>query len=148
MNTLVMVMKRRSWREFLAFGTTARNGIFKMMVKQGRPQALKSTTVEVPCPCGRIYVHVSFNQDEKPFEVFARLGKSGGCGAAVTSAITVTASIALRSGTDPLDIAQGLIGTSCHRPTVLDGERKITSCADAIGLGHELVNSLDSTGRN
>jgi len=104
-----------------------------MTPKNIRPQKLESQTLEIPCPCGRIYVHVTFDANGCPFEVFARLGKSGGCGAAVTDAMTTIASIALRSGTNPLDIAKGLIGVSCHRTPVFDGQRKITSCADAIG---------------
>lgn len=104
-----------------------------MTAKALRPQKLRSRSIEIPCPCGRIYVHVSFDADGRPFEIFARLGKSGGCGAAVTGAITTTASIALRSGTDPGDIAKGLIGISCHRTTAIDKGRPIVSCADAIG---------------
>jgi ribonucleoside-diphosphate reductase alpha chain len=105
-----------------------------MTLKAVRPQALKSKSLEIPCPCGRIYVHVTFDSNGQPFEIFSRLGKSGGCGAAVTGAITTTASIALRSGTDPNDIVKGLIGISCHRAPVYDNGRKITSCADAIGV--------------
>jgi ribonucleoside-diphosphate reductase alpha chain len=111
-----------------------------MITKAIRPQKLESKSLQIPCPCGRIYVHVTFDANGCPFEVFARLGKSGGCGAAVTNAMTTVASIALRSGADPLDIAKGLIGVSCHRPFVFDGKRKITSCADAIGAAlQELI---------
>ena len=104
-----------------------------MTPKANRPQKLESKSLEIPCPCGRIYIHITFDSIGRPFEIFSRLGKSGGCTSAVTSAVTTTASIALRSGTDPLDIAKGLIGISCHRSAVYDGDRKITSCADAIG---------------
>ena len=93
-----------------------------MTPKQTRPQKLTSQTFEIPCPCGRVYVTITEN-DGHPFEVFARLGKSGGCGAAVVSAMTSTTSIALRSGTDPQDLAKGLIGISCHRPEALDDGR-------------------------
>lgn len=104
-----------------------------MTPKATRPQALESTSIEIPCPCGRIYVHVTFDSSGQPFEVFTRLGKSGGCTSAVTSAVATTSSIALRSGTDPLDIAKGLIGISCHRTPAYDGGTKITSCVSAIG---------------
>lgn len=103
-----------------------------MTPKQARPQKLESTTLEVPCPCGRVYITIT-ERDGVPFEIFARLGKSGGCGAAVVSAMTATASIALRSGTDPVDLAKGLLGISCHRPPTMDGDKKIMSCADAVG---------------
>lgn len=110
-----------------------------MTPKKSRPQKLESSTVEIPCPCGRVYVTIS-EKDGVPFEIFARLGKSGGCGSAVVSAMTATASIALRSGTDPRDLAKGLRGISCHRPPSQDGEKKITSCADAVG--HALFSLL------
>ena len=87
----------------------------------------------------RSYVTIT-EKDGIPFEIFARLGKSGGCGAAVVSAMTSTASIALRSGTDPHDLAKGLLSISCHRPPAQDGEKKIMSCADAVG--HALFSFL------
>ena len=103
-----------------------------MTPKKARPLKLESTTLEIACPCGRVYVTIT-ERDGIPFEIFARLGKSGGCGAAVGSAMTATASIALGSGTDPVDLAKGLLGISCHRPPALDGGKKIMSCADAVG---------------
>lgn len=103
-----------------------------MTPKKSRPQKLESSTVEIPCPCGRVYVTIT-EKDGVPFEIFARLGKSGGCGSAVVSAMTATASVALRSGTDPQDLAKVLIGISCHRSPVQDGNKKIISCADAVG---------------
>lgn len=104
-----------------------------MTPKAPRPQRIESTTLEVPCPCGRVYVHITFKPGTRePFEVFARLGKSGCCAAAVVSAMCSTASIALRSGTDPRDIFKGLVGISCHRSNAYDQDRLISSCADAI----------------
>jgi len=107
-----------------------------MTPKQDRPQRIDSQTIEVPCPCGRIYITVSL-RDGQVFEIFTRLGKQGGCASATTSGVAVTASLAIRSGTDPQDIARGLIGISCHRAPVYDGtideKNKVHSCVDAIG---------------
>jgi ribonucleoside-diphosphate reductase alpha chain len=108
-----------------------------------RHQKNKSQTLEIPCPCDRVYVTVLFDDENKPIKVFSRLGKSGGCGAAVAGALTDTLSIALKSGISIDSLAKGLIGISCHRPPAKDGERKITSCADAIGHAlYELASYL------
>ena len=112
-----------------------------MTPKQPRPKKLTSQTLDIPCPCGRVYITIT-EKDGQPFEIFARLGKSGGCGAAVVSAMTATASVALRSGTLPEDLAHSLIGISCHRSAAFDGDRKITSCADAVG--HALFSYFSS----
>ena len=49
------------------------------------------------------------------FEIFIRLGKSGGCAAAVNEGAARLASNALRSGTDPETIFKSLQGISCHQ---------------------------------
>lgn len=104
------------------------------MTKQPRPRRLKSQTLEVPTPCGNVYVTMSWDEkQDRPQEVFARLGKSGGCGASVVAALTTTLSIGLRSGADPEDLMKGLVGHSCHRPPAWDENEMVKSCADAIG---------------
>ena len=104
-----------------------------MTPKSHRPQKLESKSLEIPCPCGRIYIHITFDANNRPFEIFTRLGKQGGCASATTSGVAIASSLAIRSGADPLDMANGLIGISCHRSPAYDGETKITSCIDAIG---------------
>ncbi|MDH7499003.1 MAG: vitamin B12-dependent ribonucleotide reductase, partial [candidate division NC10 bacterium] len=100
-----------------------------------RPQELQGKTIEMTTGCGKLYVTV--NADEKgPFEVFASLGKAGGCAAAQTEATARLASQALRAGIDPEIIVKQLKGIRCHIPSGL-GEQEILSCADAIGKALE-----------
>jgi len=76
---------------------------------------------------------VTVNDDERgsPFELFATLGKAGGCAAAQTEAIGRLVSLALRSGA-PVDIVHShLRGITCHRPTGF-GPTRVLSCGDAI----------------
>jgi len=108
-----------------------------MMIPK-RPKKLESKTVQLPCPCGKIYVHITY-MNGVPHEIFSRLGKSGGCGAAVTGAMTNTLSAALKAGVPVADLAKGLAGISCHRPPALDGGKNILSCADAIG---QVLNNI------
>jgi ribonucleoside-diphosphate reductase alpha chain len=100
-----------------------------------RPQELQGKTIEMVAGCGKLYVTI--NADEKgPFEVFASLGKAGGCAAAQTEATARLASQALRAGIDPDIIVKQLKGIRCHIPHGL-GEQEILSCADAIGKALE-----------
>jgi len=100
-----------------------------------RPQELQGKTIEMTTGCGKLYVTI--NADEKgPFEVFASLGKAGGCSAAQTEATARLASQALRAGIDPNIIVKQLKGIRCHIPYGL-GDQEILSCADAIGKALE-----------
>lgn len=84
------------------------------MTKQPRPRMLTGKTYRVPCGCGDAYVFCNDHQD-KLFEVFVKLGKSGGCGAATMEGIGRAVSVGLRSGVNPLDYAKTLKGIECHR---------------------------------
>lgn len=111
------------------------------MTKKPRPKTLKSQTFEILTPCGRIYTTITEHGD-KPFEVFARLGKSGGCGSAVVNAVCAAISIGLRSGADIKDLIKGIESIGCHRSPVFDQGEKINSCVDAI------AKALKSNGYN
>jgi ribonucleoside-diphosphate reductase alpha chain len=96
-----------------------------------RPGVLHGETQKVGTGCGNLYVTV--NQAEgRPVEVFAQMGKSGGCATAQTQAITRLASIALRAGVDSREIADQLTGIRCPAPQ-WDSGGMILSCPDGIG---------------
>ncbi|MBE0478088.1 vitamin B12-dependent ribonucleotide reductase [Candidatus Aerophobetes bacterium] len=102
-----------------------------------RPKITRGMTREVKTGCGDLYVTINENEKGDPFEVFAQLGKSGGCAASQTEAIGRLASLALRSGIPWSLIVKQLKGISCDRPWGL-GKNKITSCADAVGKAIEM----------
>ena len=100
-----------------------------------RPQELRGKTIEMTAGCGKLYVTI--NADEQgPFEVFASLGKAGGCAAAQTEATARLVSQGLRSGIDPDVIVKQLKGIRCHIPHGF-GDQEMLSCADAIGKALE-----------
>ena len=79
-----------------------------------------------------MYVTVNFNEDSRPFELFANVGKSGGCDSAQTEAITRLVSLALRSGIEPKDIVDEIRGITCC--PVWDAGALVRSGPDGIAL--------------
>lgn len=94
-------------------------------------------TIETRTGCGDLYVTINEDEEGSPFEVFAQLGKGGGCSASQTEAIGRLVSLALRSGIPWEQVVKQLKGISCDRPWGL-GEEKALSCADAVAKALEL----------
>ncbi len=109
----------------------------KTITPRPRPKVTHGMTREIRTGCGDLYVTINESGDGEPFEVFAQLGKSGGCAASQTEAIGRLASLALRSGIPWSLIVKQLKGISCDRPWGL-GKTKILSCADAVGKAIEM----------
>jgi ribonucleoside-diphosphate reductase alpha chain len=103
---------------------------------RARPLITSGSTVRMTTGCG--YLYVTINEDERGlFEVFARMGKTGGCAASQTEATGRLISLALRSGIDPAAIVKQLKGIRCPVPAPLSKERCL-SCPDAIGQALEV----------
>ncbi len=114
-----------------------------MTPKRHRPKTVRGETLEMPSPCGKIYVTMNDNPETGDLmEVFVRFGKSGTCGSLVANALTIITSYGLRSGMEVGDAIKGLIGHGCHRAPVVDGDDRISSCVDAIGKAIRLHAQL------
>jgi len=100
-------------------------------VKRDRPAMLTGCTYQMSTGCGPMYVTINQDEEKHIFELFNTVGKAGGCAASQCEAIGRLVSLAWRSGMMPEPIIKQLIGISCHKPAGF-GERKVTSCADAI----------------
>lgn len=95
-----------------------------------RPDVSFGTTAKILTGCGNLYVTI--NSDETgPVELFAQLGKSGGCVAAHTEALGRLASLALQAGVDPEMVNTQLRGIRCPRPAFDKGCITL-SCADGV----------------
>ncbi len=101
--------------------------------KQARPDLLHGVTQRIDTGYGKLYVTINEDTErERPFELFATIGNSGGFTASFTEALAKTISTALRSGVDPNEIAGELRGIRSPKVAWDKGEQ-INSIPDAIG---------------
>jgi len=98
--------------------------------KKDRPKELIGKTIKINTGCGPMYITINTNEGDI-FEVFAHIGKSGGCAIANTDALCMVISTALRSGVSLDSIIRKLRGIRCPNPGMDKGP--ILSCPDAIG---------------
>ncbi len=98
---------------------------------RSRGGVLHGQTREKVTGCGSLYVTIN-EDDFGPRELFANMGKAGGCASASTEALGRLISLAFRYGAPPEKIAKQLKGIRCHVPLGL-GPNQILSCPDAIG---------------
>ncbi len=96
-----------------------------------RPERLEGKTHKTKLACGSLYVTVNLH-DDKPYEIFAALGKSGGCARAQCETAARLVSLALQGGIELLEIIRQMVGISCHARLPRTSEQP-SSGADAIG---------------
>jgi len=97
----------------------------------GRPLTVQGTTYKMVTGCGNMYVTIN-RLDDDMYEVFARLGKAGGCSSSQTEAIGRLVSLLLKNKIDPNNIVKHLHGITCQATAWAENGEHIGSCADAI----------------
>jgi ribonucleoside-diphosphate reductase alpha chain len=116
--------------------------IFHAATPRPRHDVTWGATRKMNTGCGSLYVTI--NEDEQGiFEVFAAMGKGGGCAASQTEAIGRLISLSLRAGVDKEQIVKQLKGVRCPNQSWEKGGR-IYSCSDAIAKAIERYAGIDN----
>ena len=84
-----------------------------MMKSRERPKVMWGLTERYRTGHGNMYVTLNFDEDNDPFEMFAALGKAGGCDSANLEAVSRLTSLCLRAEVDPEEIIYNLQGITC-----------------------------------
>jgi ribonucleoside-diphosphate reductase alpha chain len=106
----------------------------KSIVKD-RPDVIYGFTQKIPTGLGMLFLTVN-EVNNKPFEVFATIGKSGGSITAKAEAIGRLVSLALRSGVEVREIVQQLKGIGGENPKFMK-KHLVKSIPDAIAYVFE-----------
>lgn len=101
------------------------------MKKTDRPKVTEGKSYKVTTGCGNLYITPNWSNG-KLLEVFATLGKSGGCASCQLEAITRAVSLGLRYGIPAEEYIRELKEIRCPSPAT-DSGQTILSCPDAIG---------------
>jgi ribonucleoside-diphosphate reductase alpha chain len=108
-----------------------------------RPKRTTAFVEKVTTGCGNMYVTVA-SDDTGLFEVFASLGKAGGCATAQLEATCRLITLALRCGVEPAAIVKQIRGIRCPSIAWEQG-KSVLSCADAIAGVLERLGDGDTS---
>ncbi len=101
------------------------------LAKATRPRVIGGITVKVVTGCGSYYIQMNWCNG-KLFEVFATLGKTGGCATSQSEALTRSVTAGLRHGVPLTEYIKQLDGIRCLNPMPFPKEDAVFSCADAL----------------
>ncbi len=125
--------------QVLSFGKKAPK--LQYITPRPRPERTTGVTELISTGCGKLYVTV--NQDNLGFcEVFAQMGKTGGCASSQIESTGRLISLALRSGVKIDAIIKQITGIRCPSSNWQNGSQ-VLSCPDAIAKVLSHVAEVD-----
>lgn len=115
--------------------------------KRERPSAMRGTTYKVNTSYGDLFVTINDDEQGKPFEVFATIGKAGGFFSAKSEAVCRLISLALRSNIPAEEVIKQIKGIRGPMPSWTEWGM-VLSLPDAIAqiLEHHLTREQPQLG--
>jgi len=126
-------------QQVLNVGTLLREA--SKIAPRARPERTTGSTERIRTGCGKLYVTVN-SDDAGICEVFAQMGKTGGCASSQIEAAGRLVSLALRSGVKADAIVKQLIGIRCPSPSWQNG-KIVLSCPDAMAQVLKNITGID-----
>ena len=111
--------------------------------KPSRPLVLGGITVKVVTGCGNMYIQLNWYRG-KLFEVFATLGRGGGCAVCQTEGLTRGVTLGIKYGVPVIEYIRQLRGIRCPTPMPFPKEHAVLSCPDAIAKTLERYGGLSA----
>jgi len=102
------------------------------VVPRKRPEVMAGKTYRMKTGYGKLYITINDDENGKPFEVFATIGKSGGFFQEQSEAICRLSSLALRAGIRVEEVISDLKGIRGPMP-IFTEKGTVLSLPDAIG---------------
>ncbi len=112
-----------------------------ILTKPNRPKLIGGITVRTVTGCGKMYVQLNW-LDGQLFEVFATLGKGGGCAVCQSEALTRSITLGLKYGVPVDEYVRQVRGIRCPEPRMFPKEDATLSCPDALSHVLEQYGSL------
>ncbi len=111
------------------------------LTKPARPKLIGGITVRTVTGCGKMYVQLNWLEG-RLFEVFATLGKGGGCAICQSEALTRSITVGLKCGVPVDEYVRQVRGIRCPSPKMFPKEEEALSCPDALSHVLEEYGSL------
>lgn len=102
-----------------------------MTANHDRTKILTGKTIRVSTGCGHLYITTNYDTNDNLVEVFATLGKAGGCAKGFLEALTRSITLGIKYGVPVDEFVKELKEIRC--PILgWDEGMQVLSCPDAI----------------
>lgn len=112
------------------------------MDKIKRPAVLGGVTIKVYTGCGNMYVQLNWYRG-RLVEIFATLGRAGGCSACEMEGLMRTITLGLKYGVPLEEYIDQLKNLRCPIPVSFPKESAVMSCPDAIAVTLQRYGRMD-----